>query len=115
MIKDNTIYFGYGDILVGDIANKLILTQIQEPVTVGKYVDRSSDYTPVTTITIEYISYEDVGRNIIELEFALKDRCRRFSCYDYTFDFSIPNVTSMNVLLSALKRIADRMILLTAV
>lgn len=92
MIKDNVIYFGYGDILVGHCywKNSLELTEIKPPQEIG--------YSPKGEYEIlQHISLTVTEDHLKLMREVKNDGLRSFEVGDYTFDFNTYNPKSVEV------------------
>lgn len=91
MIKDNTIYFGYGDILVGSSIYGLIFESVSNHYKIG---------TEPSDLNYEVLSVVSIGLlDIFEctifkeyLNKVLDNEISRFKFKDYYFDFSKSNL-----------------------
>lgn len=92
MIKNNIIYFGYGDILVRGTNGKVILTEIEPPKEIGTTPNKDT-YKELQKVILcaDYILLRDINR--IE-----NKEIERFSIGKYILDFSNFNSKSIEVL-----------------
>ena len=103
MIKDKTITFGYGDVLVGwSQLGYVRLEYIKPSQEIGEYA-KEGEYEVIETITFKYKSdmyefYKKIG-DVCESNCILEFR-------GYTFDFSHYNQKSVDVVRKAFLRAA---------
>lgn len=93
MIKDNIIYFGYGDIVVGqDGWGSITLQQFKPPQEIGKSIDKKvSEYTSeLIVLKVSLVDY----RAICDLK---KAKNKQHQIGKYTLDFNNYNEKSIDV------------------
>lgn len=108
MIKNKTIYFGYGDVLVGsNIFYKLTLTEIETPKEIGKPPE--GEYKEIQTINLT-VDYNDLK----EAKRILNREINSIKIGEYILDFSNYNKKSVDVLIKHLTNALDMYMLTLA-
>ena len=98
MIKDTTIYFGYGDIIVHNGWYTLKFIHINNQYPIGfDTTEISATDTEISHITIDFRTMTSLNDFISKLKDVLLDGMRSFEYNGYTFDFTNYNEDSVEV------------------
>ena len=121
MIKDNTIYFGYGTVSVGSRWNHLLFQEIKPPTEIGTNIDDAIkngeiEFTGIRK-EIFFKSYEEIKEfeRLLNVRVNLaKDSERILKYNDLVLDFTNWNVGSYSVVKIHIDRIKTYLIGLMA-
>ncbi len=104
MIKDNIIYFGYGDIAVGcnKLSGDITFQQFKPPQDIGGHVDPNienfeylSELITLNFNTRDYMTLSNIANLITETKI--------YNLNDYILDFTNFNQDSVNVVLKYMR------------
>lgn len=107
-MENKTIYFGYGDVVVGNYLNAIGFTEIEPPVEVGSSLSVETTIQTATgpEITIAFNNIE----SFTDFKNAIKTingkDCLQCNYNGYTLDFSNYNQKSIEIILDKLEVIA---------
>ena len=107
-VENKTIYFGYGDVVIGNYLNAIVFTEIEPPVKVGSSVSIETAEQTATgsEITIAFNNIE----SFTDFKNAIKNingkDCLQCNYNGHTLDFSNYNKKSIEVILNKLENIA---------
>lgn len=111
--KENIIYFGYGDIVVGSITNTLLIMPIKPPQKTGSILDMNRVEIIGETISFSFTTLKEIN----DFRYALNLIDPTVNCFafqDYIFDFSNYNKESVMVIKKTLESIEYYMMPLMA-
>ena len=126
MIKDNTIYFGYGTVAVCSLYNHMILQEIKPPQEVGASLERTLEDGSRELVDVEYVgikkelyfkSYEQIKEfeNLLNTHVNLQRNCnRRLEYGGLVLDFTNWNIKSYEVMKIHIERIKKHLVMLMA-
>ena len=108
MIKGNTIYFGYGDVVVGcnELIGCMIFTNIKPPQKIGSTVKNNE-----VEIGEKILVYEDNCYDLLKVFQTVNENNKIVKYKEYTFDFSNYNKESVKVCLRYAKNMSNTMLL----
>ena len=113
MIKDKTIYFGYGTVSVGASGYTISFTTIKPPQEIGMKLLSSEEVQEVGTpinLTLEYAEAEAL-KSLLD---SISEINTSFVFKDYTFDFTNYNPKSVEVVKLCVKPILNNYLPLLA-
>ena len=122
MIKDNTVYFGYGTVVVGSRWNQMVFREIEPPLEVGTSADEPIKNGQVgftgNREEILFKSYDEIKEfeNLLQVRVNCNypNTERFFEYKDLVFDFTNWNVDSYQVVKIHIDRIKTYLIGLIA-
>lgn len=110
MIKENTLYFGYGDIAVGHNCCGLVFQNIKPPQTPGAFINDKNCDLIGEELFIEITSFDEVSVVKSLLDAAKQDETYSIFRYKgFTFDFSHYDTRSIDSVLYHLDRMTKEM------
>lgn len=121
MIKDNTIYFGYGTVSVGSRWNHMLFQEIKPPVEIGEHIENKIkngeiEFTGINK-EIFFKSYDEIKefeRLLNTYVNLAKDGKRILKYNDLVLDFTNWNIGSYSVVKIHIDRIKTYLIGLMA-
>lgn len=111
--KENIIYFGYGDIAVGNVTNTLSITPFKPPQEVGSEVKMAVVDMIGQTIRFSFNSLKEIKTFEDNLS-LINPTNNSFIFQGYTFDFTQYNEKSKAVLKRFVDRVKNHIISLMA-
>ena len=113
MIKENTIYFGYGDVAVGVYFSGITFQGIKPPQECGSIVDKTAQF--VTDVYILELNFVEATSLQKEIEEMIKtNKGIKISVKNYVLDFTNYNISSAKVVIKYLGKFISNIIMCLA-
>lgn len=115
MIIDNTIKFGYGDLLIYSFLNILQIKYVDKQFPCGNYINMEEEnITPIRIIDIDVGTYDKILVFKALMDKVVSKDLLLFEFDEYTFDFSNWNEESVYVFANAIERLYSTLLIAVA-